>query len=131
MQSMQRLAVMDRPSNAVSSPRNNSLLQTTLALQQLVHVTTRCYELATTTRPYQQNVKTRTSIYQRPTSAFRNDSTDLSCPRRLSNCIQWPGRSQLTSIKHLAVSPWLDLRQLPSSNVLLSATTTQPYQLTM
>ena len=73
-------------------------------MQRLVHVTTRCYELATTTRPYQRNIKTGTSIYQRPTSAFRNDSPDLSCPRRLSNCIQRLDRSQLTSIKHLAVS---------------------------
>ena len=86
-------------------------------MQQLAHLTTRCYELATTTWPYQQNVKTGTSIYQRPTSAFRNDSTDLSCPRRLSNCIQRLNRSQLTSIKHLAVSPRFDLRQLPSSNI--------------
>ena len=35
--------------------------------------------------PVWRNVKTGTSIYQRPSSAFRNDSTDLSCPRRLSN----------------------------------------------
>ena len=40
---------------------------TILALQKLSHVTTRCYGLATTTRPYQRNVKTGTSIYQRPT----------------------------------------------------------------
>ena len=53
---------MDCPSNAVSSPCNDSLLRTTLALRQLAHVTTRCYELATTTQPYQRNVKTRTSI---------------------------------------------------------------------
>ena len=91
-------------------------------MQHLVHVTTRCYGLATTTRPYQRNVKTGTSIYQRP--------TDLSCPRRLSNCIQRLDRSQLTRIKHLAVSPRLDLRQQPSSNVLLRTSTTWPYQLT-
>ena len=119
-----------RSYNAAFSPRNDSLLRTALALQQLAHVMTRCYELATTTRPYQRNVKTGTSIYQRPTSAFRNDSTDLSCPRRLSNCIQRLDRSQLTSIKHLAVSPRLDLRQLPLSNVQLRTSTTRPYQLT-
>ena len=47
-------------------------------MQHSVHVTTHYYGLATTTRPYQRNVKTGTSIYQttRPTSAFRNDSTD-------------------------------------------------------
>ena len=121
-----------RSYNAAFSSRNDSQLRTTLALQQLAHVTTRCYELATTTRPYQRNVKTGTSIYQRPTSAFRNDSTDLSCPRRLSNYIQRLDRSQLTSIRHLAVSPRLDLRPLPPSNVLLrtTTTTTRPYQLT-
>ena len=82
------------------------------------------------TRPYQRNVKTGTSIYQLPTLAFHNDSTDHSCPRRPSNCIQRLDRSQHTSIKHLAVSPRLDLCQLPSSNVLLCTTTTRPYQLT-
>ena len=112
------------------SPRNDSLLRTALALQRLAHVTTRCYELATTTRPYQRNVKTGTSIYQRPTSAFRNNSTDLSCPRPVSNCIQRPDRSQLTSFKHPTVSPRLDLRQLPLSNVQLRTSTTRPYQLT-
>ena len=54
-----------RSYNAAFSPRNDSLLRTALALQQLAHVTTRCYGLATTTRPYQRNVKTGTSIYQR------------------------------------------------------------------
>ena len=47
-----------------SSPRYDSLLWTTLTLQHLAHVTTHCYGLATTTRPYQWNVKTGTSIYQ-------------------------------------------------------------------
>ena len=55
-----------RSYNAAFSPRNDSLLRTALALQQLAHVMTRCYGLATTTRPYQRNVKTGTSIYQRP-----------------------------------------------------------------
>ena len=54
-----------RSYNAAFSPRNDSLLRTALALQQLAHVTTRCYGLATTTRPYQRNVKTGTSINQR------------------------------------------------------------------
>ena len=114
-----------RSYNAAFSSHNDSLLRTALALQQLAHVTTRCYGLAITTRPYQRNVKTGTSIYQ-------NDSTKLSCPQRPSSCIQQPDRSQLTSIKHLAVSLQLDLRQLPSSNVLLrtTTTTTWPYQLT-
>ena len=47
------------PSNTASSPRNDSLLRTTLALQQLAHVMTRCYRQATTTRLYQRNVKNR------------------------------------------------------------------------
>ena len=66
---------------------SDSLLRTALALQQLAHVTTRCYGLATTTRPYQRNVKTGTSIYQRPTY--------LSCPQRPSSCIQRPHWYQL------------------------------------
>ena len=57
-----------------------------------------------------------------------NDSTDLSCPQRPSSCIQRPDRSQLTSIRHLALSPRLNLRQLPSSNVQLRTTTAWPYQ---
>ena len=103
------------------------VLRTTLALQQRAHVTTRCYKLTTTTRPYQRNNKTGTSIYQRPTSAFCHDSTDLSCPRRLSNCTQRLNRSQLTSIKHPATPS--NLRQLPSSNVQLRTSTTRLYQL--
>ena len=58
-------------------------------MQHSVHVTTRCYGLATTTRPYQRNVKTETSIYQRP--------TDLSCPQRPSSCIQRLDRPQLSA----------------------------------
>ena len=98
--------------NAAFSPRNDSLLRTVLALQQLSHVTTRCYGLATTTRPYQRNVKTRTLIYKRP--------TDLSCPQRPSSCTQRLDHSQLTSIKHLAVSPRLDpatLVERPAANI--------------
>ena len=76
-----------RSCNAAFSPRNDSLLRIALALQQLAHVTTRCYGLTTTTRHYQRNVKTGTSIYQRP--------TDLSCPQRPSSCIQRLDRSQL------------------------------------
>ena len=34
-----------------------------------------------------------------------------------------------TRIKHLAVSPRLDLRQLPASNIQLRTSTTRPYQL--
>ena len=138
------------------SPRNDSLLWTAPAMQHLVHVMTRCYglpkhcniwltydslyELATkSTHPRltQRTVKTGTLIYQtRPTSATCNDrpaafndSTDISFPQRSSSCIQRPDRSQLTRIKHLAVSPRLDLRQLPSSNVELRTSTTRPYQL--
>ena len=103
--------------NAAFSPRNDSLLRTTLALQQLAHVTTRCYGLATTTRPYQRNVKTGTSIYQRPTSAFRNDSTDLSCPRRLSNCIQRLDRSQLTSCISTTRPTPATLVERPAANI--------------
>ena len=112
-------------------PRNDPLLRTTLALQQLAHVTTRCYELATTTRPYQRNVQNRDIDLPANNFGFPQ-RLDLSCPRRLSNCIPRLDRSQLTSIKHLAVSPRLDLRQLPSSNVRLrtTTTTTRPYQLT-
>ena len=88
-----------RSSNAASSPCNDSLLRTALALQQLAHVMTRCYGLT------QQNVKTRTLIYQRL------------------------DRPQLTHIKHLAVSPQLDLCQLPSANVQLRTFTIRPYQL--
>ena len=54
-----------RSYNAAFSPRNDPLLRTALALQQLAHITIRYYGLATTTRPYQRNVKTGTSIYQR------------------------------------------------------------------
>ena len=87
----------------------------------------------------------------RPTSATRNDcpaasydSTDLSFPQWSPSCIQWLNWPQLpttiiqlhsatqltaTRIKHLAVSPRLDLRQPPSSNVQLRTSTTRPYQL--
>ena len=65
-----------RSYNAAFSPRNDSLLWTTLALQQLAHVTTRCYGLATTTRLYQRNVKNRDID-------LPNDSTDFGFPRRL------------------------------------------------
>ena len=115
MQSTYRLAVTDCPSNAVSSPHNDSLLRTTLALQQLAHVTTRCYELATTTRPYQRNVKTGTSIYQRPISSFRNASTDLSCPRRLSNGIQRPDR--ISAYQHQTSSCISTTRPTPATLV--------------
>ena len=90
-----------RSYNAAFSPRNDSLLRTALTLQQLAHVMTRCYGLATTTRPYQRNVKTGTSIYQRPTDCPQRPSsciqrpTDLSCPQRPSSCIQRPDQSQL------------------------------------
>ena len=78
-----------RSYNAAFSPCNNSLLRTARALQQLAHVTTRCYGLATTTRPYQRNVKTGTSIYQRP--------TDLICLQRPSSYIQRLDRPQLSA----------------------------------
>ena len=87
----------------------------------------------------------------RPASATRNDrpaafnnSTDFSIPQRSSSCIIRLDRPQLsatfvqlhsttqptaTCIKHLAVSPRLDLRQLPSSNIQLRTSTTRPYQL--
>ena len=63
----------------------------------------------------------RLSATTRPTSAARDD-----CPT-VSND---PTESQLTSIKHPAVSPRLDLRQLPSSNVQLRTSTMRLYQLT-
>ena len=64
------------------SPRNDSLLRTTLALHHLAHVTTRCYGLATRSihpRLTQRTVKTGRSIYRprRPSNAAsspRNDS---------------------------------------------------------
>ena len=113
------------------------------------------YRLATRStypRLTQRTVKTGTSIYQpRPTSATRNDrpavfndSTDLSYLQRSSSCFLWLDRPQLpativqlhsttqptaTCIKHLAVSPRLDLRQLAASNIQLRASTTRPYQL--
>ena len=118
-----------RSSIAASSPHNGSLLRTALALQQLAYVDslyqtdmplvnpTNCQNWVIdlpTTRP------TSASYYDRP-AAF-NDLTDLSCMQRSSSCIQRLDRPQLTHIKHLSVSPRLDLRQLPS-------TTTWPYQL--
>ena len=106
---------MDYPSNAASSPRNDSLLRTTLALQQLAHVTTCCYELTTMPRPYQRNIKTGTSIYQRPTLAFRHDSTDLSCPRRLSNGIKRPDR--ISAYQHQTSSCISTTRPTPATLV--------------
>ena len=85
---------------------------------------------------------TSASRYDRP-AAF-NDSTNLNFLQRSSSCILRLHRSQLpativqlhsmtqptaTCIKHLAVSPRLDLRQLPSSNNRLRTSTTRPYQL--
>ena len=90
----------------------------------------------------------------RPTSASRNDrpaafndSTDLSFPQRSSSCIQRLDRPQLpatidqphsttrpTSASryvHLAVSPRLDLHQLPSSSIQLRTSTTRPYHLSI
>ena len=106
-----------RPSNAASSPRNDSLLRTALALQQLAYVrlAVRASNQIDPSRLTQRTVKTGTSIYQirpttiaqlhsttRPTSASCydrpaafNDSTDLCCPQRSSSCIQWLGRPQL------------------------------------
>ena len=97
------------------SPCNDSLIRTTLTLQQRAHVTTNCYELTTTTRLYQRNVATGTSIYQRPTSAFRNDSTDLSCPRRLSNGIQRPDR--ISTYQHQTSSCISTTRPTPATLV--------------
>ena len=111
-----------RFSITASSPRNDSLLRTALALQQIAHVTTRCYGLATTTRPYQRNVKTGTSIYQRP--------TDLSCPQRPSSCIQRLDRSQLpaTTIQlHSTTRPTLAYQHQTSSCI----STTRPTPATL
>ena len=81
------------------SPRNDSLLRTALALQQLAHVTTRCYGLATkSTRPRltQRNVKTGTSIYQSldrpklPATTIKLHSTTRpisAYPHQTSRCI--------------------------------------------
>ena len=68
--------------NAAFSPCNNSLLRTALALQQLAHVTTRCYGLATTTRPYQWNVKNR----------------DIDLPATDFGFPQWLNRPQLPAM---------------------------------
>ena len=127
------------PSNAASSPHNDSLLWTTLALQQLAYVRLAVWASNQIYPPplTQHTVKTRTLISTpRPTSAARNDcpaafndSTNLSFLQQSSSCIQWLDRPQLTRIKHLAVSPRLDLRQLPASNIQLCAFTARPYQL--
>ena len=71
---------------------------------------TRCYELTTTTRPYQRNVKTGTLIYQRPTSAFRNN-----CPWRLSNGIQRPDR--ISAYQHQTSSCISTTRPTPATLV--------------
>ena len=129
-------------------------VRTALALQQLTYIRLAVWasNQIDTPRLTQRTVKTGISIYQpRPTSATHNDcpaafndSIDLSCPQRSSSCILRLDRPQLpativqlhsmtqqtaTRIKHLTVSPWLDLRQLPSSNIQLRTSTTRPYQL--
>ena len=94
-----------RFSNAASSPRNDSLLRTALALQQLAYVrlAVQASNQIDTPRLTQRTVKTGTSIYQtRPTSTSRydrpaafNDSTNLSCPQRSFSSIQRLDQSQL------------------------------------
>ena len=78
-----------RSSNVASSPRNNSLLRTALALQQLAMYDS-LYRLATkTSRPISA------ACNERP-AAF-NDSTDLSFPLRSSSYIQRLDRLQLSA----------------------------------
>ena len=128
----------------------DSLLQTALALQHLIHVrlTVRAINQIDPPRLKQRTVNTGISIYQpRPTSTSRYDppaasydSTDLSFPLWSSSCILRLDRPQFPAtiiqlhsttqptasrIKHLAVSPRFDLRQPPSSNIQLSTSTTR------
>ena len=125
-------ATTDRPTSAsrydhsaaFNDSTNLSFLQRSSSCIQLLdrpQLPTTTIQLHSTTRP------TSPSCNDRP-AAF-NNSTDFSCPQRLSSFIQLLDRSQLTCIKHLAVSPWLNLHQLPSSNVQLCTSTTRPYQL--
>ena len=113
---------MDCPSNAASSPRNDSLLWTALALQQLAYVRLAVQasnQIDTPPVNSQRTVKTGTSIYQR-----------LDRPQLPATIVQLHSITRPTSAyPHLAVSPRLDLRQLPSSNVQLRTSMTQPYQL--
>ena len=149
------LAVTDYPSNAASGSRHDSLLWASNQIntpppqltQRTVKTGISIYRPLRSSNAASSSIATTShddSLYQLatkttwPTSAARNDhpaasndSTDLSCPQQPSSCIQWPDRSQLTSIKHLAVYPRLDLRQLPSSNVQLRTTTTRLYRLSM
>ena len=100
------------------------MLRTPLALQHLAHVTTRCYGLATTTRPYQRNVKTGTSIYQRldrpqlPATTIQLHSTTRSISAyqyQTSSCISTTRPTPVTLVErpaahnHDSTTPAIDV----------------------
>ena len=82
-----------RSSNTACSPRNDSLLRTTLALQQLAYV-----QLAVQASNQIDTPPANLTNCQKPRHRFTNDSTDRSFPLRSSSYIHRLDRSQLPAM---------------------------------